>query len=35
MRDLDSMAPNLQIGMNTASGNQGYLCYGCGYAEVE
>ena len=22
MRDLDSMAPNLQIGMNTASGNQ-------------
>ena len=36
MRDLDSMAPNLQIGMNTASGNQGAIFVrGCGYAEVE
>ena len=31
MRDLDSMAPNLQIGMNTASGNQGAIFVrGCG-----
>ena len=36
MRDLDSLAPNLQIGMNTASGNQGAIFVrGCGYAEVE
>ena len=36
MRDLDSLAPNLQVGMNTASGNQGAIFVrGCGYAEVE
>ena len=36
MRDLDSLAPNLQVGMNSASGNQGAIFVrGCGYAEVE
>ena len=36
MRDMDSLAPNLQIGINSASGNQGAIFVrGCGYAEVE
>ena len=36
MRDMDSMAPNLQVGMNSASGNQSAIFVrGCGYAGVE
>lgn len=36
MRDLDSLAPNLQVGMNSASGNQSAIFVrGCGYAGVE
>ena len=36
MGDMDSLAPNLQIGINSASGNQGAIFVrGCGYAEVE
>jgi iron complex outermembrane receptor protein len=36
MRDMDSLAPNLQVGMNSASGNQSAIFVrGCGYSGVE